>query len=49
LLFLELHVQQHPVSSVFTFRIVEHFDVIVHIMPSVFSGFECSPPDAFSF
>ena len=33
----------------FAFGIVEHLDVIEHIGSRVFSGFECSPPNAFSF
>jgi len=49
LLSFELYGRQHPVSSVFTFRIVEHFAIVEHIPPCVFSGFVCAAPDAFSF
>ncbi|MFT5005821.1 MAG: hypothetical protein ACI8YI_001435, partial [Paracoccaceae bacterium] len=45
----ELDGRQHPVPSVFAFRIVEHFDIVEHIAPCIFSGFVCSPPNALPF
>ena len=49
LLSFELYGRQHSISSVFAFRIVEHFDVVEYIPPCVFSSFVCRPSDAFPF
>lgn len=34
LLLLELDGRQHPVSDVLAFRVVEHFDVVEHVLAS---------------
>ena len=40
---------QHPVPDVFAFRIIEHFDVVEHILPCVGAGLVGSSPYPFPF
>ena len=40
----EVNRRQHPVSSVLAFVIVEGFDVVEYVLPSIISGFVCPSP-----
>ena len=38
--------EQHPVPDVLAFRVVEHFDVIEHVLPGFLACFIGAAPDA---
>ena len=45
----EVNRRQHPVSGVLAFGIVEEFDVVEYVLPSIISGFVCPSPNALTF
>lgn len=45
----EFNGRQHPVSHVFSFRIVEHLDVVEHVLPGVSPGPIGPAPFPFAF
>ena len=40
--------RQHPVISVFAFRVVEHFYILEYVLPRFISGLVDFAPDAFA-
>ena len=49
LLFLEVDGGQHPVPDVFAFRIVEHFNVVEHVLASFIARTVYPAPYPLSF
>ncbi len=45
----EVDGRQHPVSGMFTFRIIEYFDVVEYVLSGLFPRFVCSAVYAFTF
>ena len=45
----EIDGRQHPVSRMFAFRVIEHFDVVEDVLSGVLTGFVKATPDAFAF
>ena len=48
MLAFELNGRQHPVPHVLSFRIVEHLDVVEHVLPGVGPGFLGPTPYPFA-
>ena len=48
LLPFEFDRRQHPVPDVLSFLVVEHFDVVEHVLPGLDAGFVCPAPYPFT-
>ena len=47
--FFEVDGRQHPVSGMFAFRVIEHFDVVEDVLSGLFPRLVSSAADALAF